>query len=241
MKLITEEIESAKVLVEEKDGKKSMFIEGIFLQGNLKNRNGRFYPVETLDKEVNRYMEQFVSKGRALGELGHPDGPTVNLDRVSHKIVDLHKEGHNFIGKAKLLDTPMGKIAQSLIDEGVQLGVSSRGMGSLRDTNEGYKVVGEDFMLATAADIVADPSAPDAFVNGIMEGVEWIWDAGLLKAQSQIREATVQETVAVIEKQPEEIVDQAIKETKKTINKFVDQKRLDEKKLEIFQNFLSNL
>lgn len=241
MKLITEEIESAKVLVEEKDGKKSMFIEGIFLQGNLKNRNGRFYPVETLDKEVNRYSEQFVSKGRALGELGHPDGPTVNLDRVSHKIVDLHKEGHNFIGKAKLLDTPMGKIAQSLIDEGVQLGVSSRGMGSLRDTNEGYKVVGEDFMLATAADIVADPSAPDAFVNGIMEGVEWIWDAGLLKAQSQIREATAQETVAVIEKQPEEIVDQAIKETKKTINKFVDQKRLDEKKLEIFQNFLSNL
>tara|TARA_B100001059_G_C17713469_1_gene516732 strand:- start:89 stop:814 length:726 start_codon:yes stop_codon:yes gene_type:complete len=241
MKLITEEIESAKVLVEEKDGKKSMFIEGIFLQGNLKNRNGRFYPVETLDKEVNRYMEQFVSKGRALGELGHPDGPTVNLDRVSHKIVDLHKEGHNFVGKAKLLDTPMGKIAQSLIDEGVQLGVSSRGMGSLRDTNEGYKVVGEDFMLATAADIVADPSAPDAFVNGIMEGVEWIWDAGLLKAQSQIKEATVQETVAVIEKQPEEIVDQAIKETKKTINKFVDQKRLDEKKLEIFQNFLSNL
>ena len=241
MKLITEEIESAKVLVEEKDGKKSMFIEGIFLQGNLKNRNGRFYPVETLDKEVNRYSEQFVSKGRALGELGHPDGPTVNLDRVSHKIVDLHKEGHNFIGKANLLDTPMGKIAQSLIDEGVQLGVSSRGMGSLRDTNEGYKVVGEDFMLATAADIVADPSAPDAFVNGIMEGVEWIWDAGLLKAQSQIREATVQETVAVIEKQPEEIVDQAIKETKKTINKFVDQKRLDEKKLEIFQNFLSNL
>jgi hypothetical protein len=241
MKLITEEIESAKVLVEEKDGKKSMFIEGIFLQGNLKNRNGRFYPVETLDKEVNRYMEQFVSKGRALGELGHPDGPTVNLDRVSHKIVDLHKEGHNFIGKAKLLDTPMGKIAQSLIDEGVMLGVSSRGMGSLRDTNEGYKVVGEDFMLATAADIVADPSAPDAFVNGIMEGVEWIWDAGLLKAQSQIKEATVQETVAVIEKQPEEVVELAIKETKKTINKFVDQKRLDEKKLEIFQNFLSNL
>ena len=193
MKLITEEIESAKVLVEEKDGKKSMFIEGIFLQGNLKNRNGRFYPVETLQKEVNRYTESFISKGRALGELGHPDGPTVNLDRVSHKIVDLHKEGTNFIGKAKLLDTPMGKIAQSLIDEGVQLGVSSRGMGSLRDTNEGYKVVGEDFMLATAADIVADPSAPDAFVNGIMEGVEWIWDAGLLKAQTSIKEATVEE------------------------------------------------
>lgn len=241
MKLITEEIESAKVLVEEKDGKKSMFIEGIFLQGNLKNRNGRFYPVETLQKEVNRYTESFISKGRALGELGHPDGPTVNLDRVSHKIVDLHKEGTNFIGKAKLLDTPMGKIAQSLIDEGVQLGVSSRGMGSLRDTNEGYKVVGEDFMLATAADIVADPSAPDAFVNGIMEGVEWIWDAGLLKAQTSIKEATVEETVAIIEKEPEEVVEETIKETKKTINKLVEQKRLDEKKLELFQNFLSNL
>jgi len=241
MKLITEEIESAKVLVEEKDGKKSMFIEGIFLQGNLKNRNGRFYPVETLQKEVNRYTESFISKGRALGELGHPDGPTVNLDRVSHKIVDLHKEGTNFIGKAKLLDTPMGKIAQSLIDEGVQLGVSSRGMGSLRDTNEGYKVVGEDFMLATAADIVADPSAPDAFVNGIMEGVEWIWDAGLLKAQTTIKEATVEKTVAVIEKEPEEVVEETIKETKKTINKLVEQKRLDEKKLELFQNFLSNL
>ena len=241
MKLITEEIESAKVLVEEKDGKKSMFIEGIFLQGNLKNRNGRFYPVETLQKEVNRYTESFISKGRALGELGHPDGPTVNLDRVSHKIVDLPKEGTNFIGKAKLLDTPMGKIAQSLIDEGVQLGVSSRGMGSLRDTNEGYKVVGEDFMLATAADIVADPSAPDAFVNGIMEGVEWIWDAGLLKAQTSIKEATVEETVAIIEKEPEEVVEETIKETKKTINKLVEQKRLDEKKLELFQNFLSNL
>ena len=241
MKLITEEIESAKVLVEEKDGKKSMFIEGIFLQGNLKNRNGRFYPVETLQKEVNRYTESFISKGRALGELGHPDGPTVNLDRVSHKIVDLHKEGTNFIGKAKLLDTPMGKIAQSLIDEGVQLGVSSRGMGSLRDTNEGYKVVGEDFMLATAADIVADPSAPDAFVNGIMEGFEWIWDAGLLKAQTTIKEATVEETVAVLEKEPEEVVEETIEETKKTINKLVEQKRLDEKKLELFQNFLSNL
>ena len=162
MKLITEEIESAKILIEEKDGKKSMFIEGIFLQGNLKNRNNRMYPVDILEKEVNRYTESFVSKGRALGELGHPDGPTVNLDRVSHKIVDLHKEGTNFVGKAKLLDTPMGIIAKSLLDEGVTLGVSSRGMGSLRETNEGYKVVGEDFMLATAADIVADPSAPDA-------------------------------------------------------------------------------
>ena len=183
MKLNREEIETAKVLVEEKDGKKHMFIEGIFLQGNLKNRNGRFYPTEVLEKEVGRYNESYVSKGRALGELGHPDGPTVNLDRVSHKIIDLHREGNNFVGKAKLLETPMGVIAKNLLDEGVSLGVSSRGMGSLRDTNEGYKVVGEDFMLATAADIVADPSAPDAFVNGIMEGVDWVWEAGLLKAR----------------------------------------------------------
>lgn len=191
MKLITEEIETAKVLIEEKDGKKNMFIEGIFLQGNLKNRNGRFYPVETLEKEVSRYNEAFVGKGRALGELGHPEGPTVNLDRVSHKIVDLHKEGTNFVGKAQILNTPMGKIAQSLLDDGVTLGVSSRGMGSLKDTSEGYKVVGEDFMLATAADIVADPSAPDAFVNGIMEGVDWILENGILKPQ-QIEEYEIE-------------------------------------------------
>ncbi len=217
-----------------------MFIEGTFLQGNLKNRNGRFYPTEVLEKEVNRYCESFVAKGRALGELGHPEGPTVNLDRVSHKIVDLHREGNNFVGKAKLLETPMGVIAKNLLDEGVQLGVSSRGMGSLRDTNEGYKVVGEDFMLATAADIVADPSAPDAFVNGIMEGVDWVWESGLLKA----REANlvVEETPATIAvKEPEEVVEEAIEKTQETINKFVSQGQLDEKKLEIFQNFLSNL
>ena len=240
MKLIREEIETCKVLVEEKEGKKSMFIEGTFLQGNLKNRNGRFYPTEVLEKEVNRYCESFVAKGRALGELGHPEGPTVNLDRVSHKIVDLHREGNNFVGKAKLLGTPMGVIAKNLLDEGVQLGVSSRGMGSLRDTNEGYKVVGEDFMLATAADIVADPSAPDAFVNGIMEGVDWVWESGLLKA----REANlvVEETPATIAvKEPEEVVEEAIEKTQETINKFVSQGQLDEKKLEIFQNFLSNL
>jgi hypothetical protein len=240
MKLIREEIETCKVLVEEKEGKKSMFIEGTFLQGNLKNRNGRFYPTEVLEKEVNRYCESFVAKGRALGELGHPEGPTVNLDRVSHKIVDLHREGNNFVGKAKLLETPMGVIAKNLLDEGVQLGVSSRGMGSLRDTNEGYKVVGEDFMLATAADIVADPSAPDAFVNGIMEGVDWVWESGLLKA----REANlvVEETPATIAvKEPEEVVEEAIEKTQETINKFVSQGQLDEKKLEIFQNFLSNL
>ena len=241
MKLIREEIETAKVLVEEKEGKKHMYIEGTFLQGNLKNRNGRFYPTEVLTKEVDRYCESFVAKGRALGELGHPDGPTVNLDRVSHKIVDLHKEGNNFVGKAKLLETPMGVIAKNLLDEGVQLGVSSRGMGSLRDTNEGYKVVGEDFMLATAADIVADPSAPDAFVNGIMEGVDWVWEAGLLKATktSMVEEVETSAPVAVVE--PEKVVEQAIEETQETINKFVSQGQLDEKKLEIFQNFLSNL
>jgi len=242
MKLIREEIETCKVLVEEKEGKKHMYIEGTFLQGNLKNRNGRFYPTEVLDKEVTRYCESFVAKGRALGELGHPEGPTVNLDRVSHKILDLHREGNNFVGKAKLLGTPMGVIAKNLLDEGVQLGVSSRGMGSLRDTNEGYKVVGEDFMLATAADIVADPSAPDAFVNGIMEGVDWIWEAGLLKATKAnlvVEEEITTAPVAVAE--PEKVVEEAIEKTQETINKFVDQGQLDEKKLEIFQNFLSNL
>ena len=241
MKLIREEIETAKVLVEEKDGKKHMFIEGIFLQGNLKNRNGRFYPTEVLEKEVARYNESYVGKGRALGELGHPEGPTVNLDRVSHKIIDLHREGNNFVGKAKLLETPMGVIAKNLLDEGVSLGVSSRGMGSLRDTNEGYKVVGEDFMLATAADIVADPSAPDAFVNGIMEGVDWVWEAGLLRAreaQLVVKEETP-EPVAVTE--PEKVVEQAIEKAQESINKIVDPNELEEKKLEIFQNLLSNL
>lgn len=241
MKLIREEIETAKVLVEEKDGKKHMFIEGIFLQGNLKNRNGRFYPTEVLEKEVSRYNESYVGKGRALGELGHPEGPTVNLDRVSHKIIDLHREGNNFVGKAKLLETPMGVIAKNLLDEGVSLGVSSRGMGSLRDTNEGYKVVGEDFMLATAADIVADPSAPDAFVNGIMEGVDWVWEAGLLKAREAQLMVKDETPVSVAVQEPEEVVAEAIEETQETINKFVSQGQLDEKKLEIFQNFLSNL
>ena len=207
MLLIREEIETAKVLVEKtEDGKKSMYIEGTFLQGNLKNRNGRFYPTEVLAKEVDRYNENFVSKGRALGELGHPEGPTVNLDRVSHKITDLHAEGNNFIGKAKLLDTPMGVIAKSLLDEGVQLGVSSRGMGSLRDTNEGYKVVGEDFMLATAADIVADPSAPDAFVNGIMEGVDWVWESGLLKARERQLKVVEETSAPVAVKEPEQVL-----------------------------------
>ena len=181
MKLIREEIETVDFIVEEKNGKKSMFIEGIFLQGEMQNRNGRMYPMGVLRKEVQRYNENHIQAGRALGELGHPDGPTVNLDRVSHKIVSLKESGTNFIGKAKILSTPMGKIAQSLIGEGVRLGVSSRGIGSLKATREGVNIVGDDFMLSTAADIVADPSAPDAFVNGIMEGKEWVWDNGILK------------------------------------------------------------
>ena len=183
MKLITEEVSRVKFIVEGKGAKKKMYIEGVFLQGEIKNRNGRMYPLQTLTKEVGRYNESFVSKGRALGELGHPDGPTVNLDRVSHKITSLRQEGNNFIGKAQLLSTPMGKIAQNLIGEGVTLGVSSRGVGSLKEDLHGCKVVGEDFMLATAADIVADPSAPDAFVSGIMEGKEWIWEGGILREQ----------------------------------------------------------
>ena len=216
MKLIREEIESVKFITEGKGDKKSLYIEGVFLQGNIKNRNGRMYPMETLQKEVARYTESNISSGRALGELGHPDGPTVNLDRVSHKIISLREHGSNFIGKAKILDTPMGQIAKSLIDEGVKLGVSSRGIGSLKPTKEGFNVVGDDFQLATAADIVADPSAPDAIVNGIMEGKEWVWEGGILR---------------------EHFVD----ETKKRINTLVDQKALEEHKLNLFNDFLSNL
>ena len=216
MKMIREEIESVEFLVENKNGKKSMYIEGVFLQGNIKNRNGRMYPMETLRREVGRYSENHITSGRALGELGHPEGPTVNLDRVSHKIVSLRESGSNFIGKAKILSTPMGKIASSLIEEGVKLGVSSRGVGSLQQTKEGYSVVGEDFMLATAADIVADPSAPDAFVSGIMEGKDWVWDGGVLR-------------------------ERYAEKTYKHINTLVDQKKLDEQKLSLFNDFLSNL
>lgn len=216
MKLIREEIETVEVIVEQRNGKKNLFIEGVFLQGEIKNRNGRMYPISTLTNEVNRYNENFVQKGRALGELGHPDGPTVNLDRVSHKITSLRQEGHNFIGKAQILSTPMGNIAKSLLGEGVKLGVSSRGVGSLNKCSEGYSVVGEDFTLATAADIVADPSAPDAFVDGIMEGKEWVWDGGIL------RERYAQKTY-------------------KRINTLVDQNQLDEQKLDLFQDFLANL
>ena len=180
MKLITEQIENVNVITEGKGDSKKLYIEGVFLQSELKNRNGRMYPFSVLEKEVNRYNEEYVKTSRALGELGHPDGPTVNLDRVSHRITSLTAEGTNFIGRAQILDTPMGKIASSLLGEGVKLGVSSRGMGSI-DRREDCNVVMDDFMLATAADIVADPSAPDAFVNGIMEGKEWVWDNGILK------------------------------------------------------------
>ena len=216
MKLIREEIEQVEVIVESRNGKKNLFIEGVFLQSEMKNRNGRMYPKQTFMREVNRYNENFVEKGRALGELGHPDGPTVNLDRVSHKIVSLKEDGNNFIGKAKILSTPMGKIASNLLGEGVKLGVSSRGVGSLSKTNEGYSVVGEDFTLATAADIVADPSAPDAFVDGIMEGKEWVWDGGIIR-------------------------ERLASKTYKRINTLVDQNKLDEQKLSVFQDFLANL
>ena len=180
MKLITETIENVEVITEGKGADKKLYIEGVFLQSEIKNRNGRMYPFSVLEKEVQRYNEEYVKTSRALGELGHPDGPTVNLDRVSHRITSLRAEGNNFIGKAQILNTPNGNIAKALLEEGVKLGVSSRGMGSI-DKREDCGVVMDDFMLATAADIVADPSAPDAFVNGIMEGKEWAWDNGILK------------------------------------------------------------
>ena len=214
MKLITETIENIEVLTEERNGKKDYKIKGIFMQADIKNRNGRIYPVGTLAKEVKRYNEQFINKKRAFGELGHPDGPTVNLERVSHMITSLKPEGKNFIGEAKIMDTPYGKIVKNLIDEGAQLGVSSRGMGSLQSGSQG-NVVGKDFYLATAADIVADPSAPDAFGEGIMEGKEWVWDNGVLKSME-------------VEKYKEEI-----EKTKRA--------ELAEKKASIFKDFLKKI
>jgi hypothetical protein len=216
MKLIREEIEKVEVITEEKNGKKLLYIQGPFLQTEQQNRNGRVYRRNVMEREVKRYTDEHISKGRALGELGHPDGPTINLDRVSHKIVSLEQRGNDFIGKAQILSTPMGKIAESLLKEGVMLGVSSRGIGSLRATKEGYQEVGEDFMLATAADIVADPSAPDAFVSGIMEGKEWVWEGGILR-------------------------EQAAAKTARRINTLVDQKRLEEHKLNLFNDFLNAL
>mgnify|MGYP001496672059 FL=1 len=187
MKLIVEHIEDIELLTEEKDGKEYTYIQGVFLQGDIKNRNGRVYPMPVLQREVTNYNENFVQKSRALGELGHPDGPTINLDRVSHKIVELYQDGSNYVGKAKLLETPMGQIAKNLLREGVQLGVSSRGVGSL-ESKGGSNYVRDDFMLTTAADIVADPSAPDAFVNGIMEGKEWVWNNGAFK-EAELQQA----------------------------------------------------
>jgi len=214
MKLITETIENVQVITEGTGADKKLYIEGVFLQSELKNRNGRVYPFQVLEREVNRYNEEYVKTKRALGELGHPDGPTVNLDRVSHRITELRAEGNNFMGKAQILDTPMGKIAKSLLGEGVQLGVSSRGMGSI-DRREDTAYVMDDFMLATAADIVADPSAPDAFVNGIMEGKEWVWDNGILKESK----------VAKYQRYMSESTRQ----------------NLEERTLQVFQNFLAGL
>ena len=214
MKLISEEIESVNFITEEKGGRKSHFIEGVFLQSDIKNRNGRMYPMNTLSREVGRYNESFIQKGRALGELGHPDGPTVNLDRVSHKIISLTQEGKNFIGKAKILETPMGKIASSLLSEGVKLGVSSRGLGSI-ERRGNINIVKDYFMLSTAADIVADPSAPDAFVEGIMEGKEWVM------AEGRWQESAYYQSKKYLDNSP--------------------QSELDARKLEVFESFLRNI
>ena len=214
MKLISEEVASAEYIVEEKNGKKDYKIRGIFLQSDIKNRNGRIYENDILAKEVNRYNREFIQKNRAFGELGHPDGPTVNLERVSHMITSLAPDGKNFMGEAKIMNTPYGKIVKGLIDEGAQLGVSSRGMGSLVQRG-GFNYVKDDFYLATAADIVADPSAPDAFVEGIMEGKEWVWDNGVL-------------------------VEKDIEAWKMEIYK-ARKRSLEEKKINVFKNFLQKL
>lgn len=216
MKLITELTEDVKYVTEAtENGKKKLYIEGIFLQGNIKNRNGRRYRTEHLDREVTRYMKDLVEKNRAFGELGHPNGPSINLDRVSHLIESLKREGDDFIGRAVITDTPMGNIARGLIESGAQLGVSSRGMGSLAPGKDGIMEVQGDFYLATAADIVADPSAPDAFVRGIMEGVEWVWDNGIIKAQQ-------------------------VDEMHKTIKK-ASKRQLEEAKSAVFEKFLKLL
>lgn len=216
MRLIKEVFETTNLIVEEKLGKgKQYFIEGVFLQSELKNRNGRMYPEKTMDKEVDRYMKEYVEKNRAYGELGHPDTPSINLDRVSHLIVGLRKEGTNYIGKAKILDTPMGKIAKGLLDGGANLGVSSRAMGSLKQNNEGIQVVQDDFMLSTAADIVADPSAPDAYVRGIMENKEWMLVDG-------------------------RFVEKDLSEAQRII-RATSMKRLEEQKLKLFMNFLQKI
>ena len=219
MKLISEQwSDDVNYLVEEdpKTGKKNMFIEGIMLQTEVKNKNGRIYPLEVMKKEVKRYNKEYIEQKRAYGELGHPEGPTINLERTSHLIESLEQDGKNFVGKAKILSTPMGEIVKNLLSDGARLGVSSRGMGSLKATSKGEaQMVQSDFQLATAADIVADPSAPDAFVDGVMEGVEWIWDNGVIKAQK-------------------------IEDYKNEIRRAKSQK-LQETKLNVFKSFLENL
>ena len=217
MKLIAEVVEDINYVTEAKEnGKgKNYFIEGVFMQGDLKNRNGRTYPAQVLAKEVKRYNTEYIDKKRAFGELGHPAGPTINLDRASHLITELYQDGSNFMGKAKIMDTPMGNIVQNLMDEGAQLGVSSRGMGSLKALKDGTQEVQKDFYLATAADIVADPSAPDAYVNGVMEGKEWIWDNGILQ-------------------------ERVIADHKETIEK-ANRKNLEAAKIRVFEDFLKKL
>ena len=214
MKLITETTEDIKYLKEEKDGKTNLFIEGVFLQSDLKNRNGRVYPREIMQREVNRYVKESIDKKRAMGELGHPDGPTINLDRVSHMITSLREDGSNYIGKAKILDTPMGNIVKNLIDEGASLGVSSRGLGTLKEKN-GINEVQDDFVLSTAADIVADPSAPDAFVRGIMEHKEWVMVEGSWMEQE---------------------IDAAVSRIKRASSR-----ELEEEKMAVFSSFMNKL
>lgn len=215
MKLIKEVFDTTNIIVEERKGKKDYFIEGVFLQSELKNRNGRMYPESVMDNEVARYIKESVEKNRAYGELGHPDTPSINLDRVSHMIVSLRKEGTNYIGRAKIMETPMGNIARGLLDGGANLGVSSRALGSLKMNNEGVQIVQDDFMLSTAADIVADPSAPDAYVRGIMESKEWVFVDG-------------------------KFVEKNIEETQKFIRK-ASSKQLQEAKILAFQHFLSKI
>ncbi len=218
MKLITEITENIKVIEEAReDGKKSLYIEGIFLQGNQPNRNNRIYRTDVLEREVNRYVKENVEKNRAYGELGHPNGPSINLDRVSHIVTELKKDGDNFVGRAKITSTPMGDVARGLLSDGAQLGVSSRGMGSMKEGKNGIMEVQDDFYLATAADIVADPSAPDAFVNGVMEGVEWVWDHGKPVAMR-------------------------VEEIEKEIERAVRNKKLNEqKKIQLFEKFINSL
>jgi hypothetical protein len=215
MKLITEVNEQVRYITEEKEGKKTLYIEGVFLQSNIKNRNGRMYPGDIMGKEINRYMKEAVENNRAFGELGHPDGPSINLDRVSHIITELRQDGDNWIGKAKLTETPMGNIARGLIESGGQLGVSSRGLGTLKENRDGVQVVQDDFHLATAADIVADPSAPDAFVRGIMENKEWLVVNGVW-------------------------TEQHCDMSKKYIKK-ASKKQLEEAKIQVFERFLRHL